>query len=132
MGYLGKVVTGLLRKGNKFLIGFRPSDKPDPNMVEVSGGKVDLTDATLESALIREYKEETDLDIIVGALIWDAVLEFSDGQWHIHMFEVFASEDQEPVCKVHQWLKWLTWEEMQQYPMAPSLVKVMEGLNDKN
>ena len=122
----GIVVSGFLRQGDKFLVGMRPEGKPCPNVVEFIGGKRDPEDKSSEDALLREYKEESGVKVkIIGPMVFEKNIQFSDNLWTVQMFEVEIVEG-EPECRVHQWLKWLTWDELQDLPLSPSLIEVMK------
>src|ERR1700722_749041 len=61
------VVTGLMRKNGKVLLGLRPQGESLAGAWEFPGGKIDQGESP-ETALKRELKEELDIDAEVGAL----------------------------------------------------------------
>ena len=65
----GLVMRGLLKQNNKILILRRhPKSRTNPNRWEFPGGKVDPGE-DFDKALIREFLEETNLNIKIGDLI---------------------------------------------------------------
>ncbi|NNF07372.1 MAG: NUDIX domain-containing protein, partial [Candidatus Eisenbacteria bacterium] len=62
-----KVVAALLVEGDRVLVSKRLVDDHFPGLWEFPGGKVEAGESLAE-ALIRELKEELDLDIEVGRL----------------------------------------------------------------
>ena len=58
------VVAAIIQKGNKLLFGKKPKNiGPFPNQWIILGGGVDLDKETLEEALIREIREEANIEI---------------------------------------------------------------------
>ncbi|MGL6298380.1 MAG: NUDIX hydrolase [Methanobacteriaceae archaeon] len=69
MSQYGLVMRGLLKVDNKVLILKRhPKSTTNPNKWELPGGKVDAGE-DFENALVREFIEETGLEIEMGDLI---------------------------------------------------------------
>jgi 8-oxo-dGTP diphosphatase len=67
------VVLGILEKDNKVLLAKRPTSKKiAPGKYHIAGGHVELGENP-EQSIIREYKEEFDLDV----LIKDTFMTFS-------------------------------------------------------
>lgn len=65
----GLTVRGLLKMNNKFLILKRhPNSKTNPNRWELPGGKVDHGE-NFDQALLREFKEETNLNVKIDDFI---------------------------------------------------------------
>ena len=59
-----KAVCGVLRNGEKFLIGKRKSDNPTlGGYWELPGGKIDPTDDSDYDALVREFQEELEIKV---------------------------------------------------------------------
>ena len=62
----GLTVRGLVKKDNKILILRRhPKSRNNPHKWELPGGKVDPGEF-FDTALIREFKEETDLEVQIS------------------------------------------------------------------
>lgn len=58
-----RVVIGLVRRGDTFLVGWRQAE-PMAGAAEFPGGKVEPGE-TLEAALLREVREESGLEVAV-------------------------------------------------------------------
>lgn len=127
MKYLGQVVVGVLQRNNTFLVGLRPKGKAAPDTIECPGGKVDPGE-TLEEALKREYREETNLEIEVGEVLLNKLFDFPDGTYDVYMFKVSIKEGTSTahVCNVHQWLDYLPLDEIKKYPGVPSMFPILE------
>lgn len=58
------IVVGLVEKNGKFLLGKKPDNVgPYPNSWHIPGGGVDLENESLEEALRRELREETEVEV---------------------------------------------------------------------
>ena len=79
------VVSACFKKDNYFLIALRDFNHPASDVWEFPGGKVDANE-THEQALIRELKEELDVDIKVNELIWKDQITYSDATYTIHLY----------------------------------------------
>ena len=92
---------------------------------EFPGGKIEAGESPQE-ALVREIKEELDMDIKAGALI-DTV-EYDYPSFHLSMDCFFASIVQgTPVLKEHEAAKWLTRDTLDSVDWLPA----DQGLIDK-
>lgn len=87
-----RVVSALIKKGNRYLIGQRSFKKPAPGLWEMPGGKVDeLPNGSLETdetALIREMKEELGVEVKVGKKVWESTItEREDHSYPVALYE---------------------------------------------
>ena len=64
-----EVVAALIWEGDRFLIGQRPAHKARGLLWELVGGKTEPGESK-EQALIRECREELDVEIQVGDVFW--------------------------------------------------------------
>ena len=71
------IVVGLIRKGNQVLLGQKPPGKgPYPNTWHIPGGGIELEKENAEEAILREIKEETNLNIKnLKKIAWDTDIE---------------------------------------------------------
>ena len=98
------VVGGLIVKKNKILICQRSSDNDHPLKWEFPGGKVEEGERP-EDAVIREVKEELQLDINPVASIGRVVYEYPDSKVDLTLFHC-ALLDGLPILKEHNDLRW--------------------------
>lgn len=95
---------------------------------EFPGGKIE-TGETPEEALIREIKEELNVEIIVGDHIGTVEYDYPD--FHLSM-QCFMAEIKagEMVLNEHSAAKWLTKETLDSVEWLPADVEVLEWVKE--
>lgn len=95
-------------------------------MWEFPGGKIEPKESK-EAALIREIKEELDIDIQVDD--WITRLEYDYPNFHLSMDCFFASIiSGEMVLKEHMAAKWLGGDELDSVEWLPADIILIEQL----
>ena len=95
-------------------------------MWEFPGGKIEVNESK-EAALIREIKEELDVDIQVDD--WITRLEYDYPNFHLSMDCFFASIiSGELVFKEHMDAKWLSKAELDSVEWLPADIILIEQL----
>lgn len=121
-----EVVAALIRDGKKFMICQRPAHKARGLLWEFVGGKVEKGETDSE-ALIRECREEIDVELKVNDLFIDLVHEYPDITVHLSLYNAEIAEG-EPKMLEHNDIKWITPAEIPQYDFCPAdkeiLVKI--------
>ena len=120
----------LIDDENKILIGKRPVGKIFENLWEFPGGKVKKNE-TVEQALIRETKEEINIDLsknCIAPLVFSTyknenvniiILLFISRKWNL-----------EPICKFHAELRWVKANNLNNYNMPPANKFLVTSLQD--
>lgn len=124
-----EVVAALIWKGERFLACQRPPHKARGLLWEFVGGKVEPGE-TKEQALIRECREELDVTVRVGGIFMELVHEYPDLTVHLTLFHAGIAEGT-PRLLEHQALRWLTVEEMDQYPFCPADQAILARLREQ-
>lgn len=124
-----EVVAALIWKGERFLACQRPPHKARGLLWEFVGGKVEPGE-TREQALIRECREELDVTVRVGGIFMELVHEYPDLTVHLTLFHAGIAEGM-PRLLEHQALRWLTVEEMDQYPFCPADQAILARLREQ-
>ena len=123
-------IIALIDDENKILIGKRPVGKDFENLWEFPGGKVKKNE-TVEQALIRETKEEINVDLSKNCI---APLVFSTYENEnvniIILLFISRKWDLEPVCKFHSELKWVKPNDLNKYDMPPANKPLVSSLQD--
>ena len=123
-----EVVAAIIKKQDKIFI-TRRSYGEFADMWEIPGGKIELGESR-EEALIREVKEELELDI--NNLEYLTTVEYDYPNFHLTM-HCFICEicGGELVLNAHNDAKWVSLEELSTQKWVPADVEVVERiLND--
>lgn len=104
----------------RILLAQRPQGKSMAGLWEFPGGKVEAGE-TPERALIRELKEELDIDITEACLAPFVFASHSYEDFHLLMPMFLCRRwDGIIVPREGQALKWVRIEELKAYPMPPA------------
>jgi 8-oxo-dGTP diphosphatase len=134
MQFVKVAAHGLIKKDDKYLVTKRPSnDDYMPNFWDTPGGTIDFGEKILD-ALVREIKEETDLTIKVGNVIFcnDHVSGTERHQFElVYLCEYIGGEiNLDP--NEHDDFKWVTLEEMENLPKIAFLEELFKFLKNQS
>ena len=119
------VVAAIIKQDNKIFATQRGYGEFQ-GMWEFPGGKIEANESK-EAALIRELKEELDVDIQVED--WITRLEYDYPSFHLSMDCFFASIiSGEIVLKEHMAAKWLGGDELDSVEWLPADIILIEQL----
>lgn len=123
-----EVVAALIWDQNQFMICQRPAHKARGLLWEFVGGKVEPGE-TREYALIRECKEELDIQISVDDIFMDVLHEYPDLTVHLTLFNAKITKGI-PKKLEHNDIRWITPDEIPHYDFCPAdeeiLARIME------
>ena len=93
---------------------------------EFPGGKIELGESS-EEAIVREIREELDVDIKVGRLL--ETVEYDYPRFHLTM-HCFICEllSEEIILKEHEDAKWLAEEELDSVDWLPADVSLIDKI----
>jgi len=135
---VGEIISSIKRKGASIIfinddeqvLLFLRDDKdsiPYPNMWDVPGGHVD-PDESPETCIVREMKEEMDMDLTGHALV--SIIEFDDRvehtYWKKENLDIDAINLMEGQC-----LKWFIREEARKTELAYGFNQIIEDFYQK-
>ncbi len=121
-----EVVAALIWEGDRFLIGQRPEHKARGLLWEFVGGKTEPGESK-EQALIRECREELDVEIKVGDVFLEVTHEYTDLTVHLTLFHASIVRGI-PQKLEHQDLRWITPEEIENYAFCPADQVILDKL----
>ena len=124
-----EVVAALIWDGERFLACQRPAHKTRGLLWEFVGGKVEPHE-TKEDALIRECKEELDVTLEVGDIFMEVTHAYPDMTVHLTLFNARIAEGVPKKLEHHE-IRWITVEEIDQYPFCPADVDILARLKEK-
>ncbi len=121
-----QVTAAIIRKDDKMLICQRAPDDECGMLWEFPGGKLEDGE-TLEQCIIREIREELELDIKVLGIFTESVYRFENKEI---FFTVFNTEIMGGVMKlnVHNTAEWVTIKEMSNYKFMPADIEFVDKL----
>lgn len=122
-----EVVAAIIKKEDKIFITKR-SYGEFKDMWEFPGGKIEAGE-TREEALVREIKEELELDI--NKLEYLTTVEYDYPNFHLTM-DCFICEicGGELVLNAHNDAKWVCLEELSSQKWVPADIEIVEKLVD--
>ncbi|AHF07012.1 (deoxy)nucleoside triphosphate pyrophosphohydrolase [Desulfitobacterium metallireducens] len=126
-----EVSAAIIKKGETFLIAQRGRNKAQGLMWEFPGGKLEA-DETPEESLVREIKEELNIEIEVGAKFGENIYDYPSGKIKLIAFSAqWISGDLKLV--EHERVKWVKASELQSFEFAPADIHFVEklGKHDK-
>ena len=123
-------IIALIDDENKILIGKRPEGKNFEKLWEFPGGKVKKNE-TLEQALIRETKEEINVNLKMNCIAPLAFSTYYNQDINIIILLYISRKwDLEPLCKFHSELKWVKANDLNKYNMPPTNKPLISSLQD--
>lgn len=121
-----EVVAALIWEGDRFLIGQRPEHKARGLLWEFVGGKTEPGESKAQ-ALIRECREELDVEIQVGDVFLEVTHEYTDLTVHLTLFHASIVRGI-PQKLEHQDLRWITPQEIENYAFCPADQVILDKL----
>ena len=123
-----EVVAALIWDENRFLACQRPAHKARGLLWEFVGGKVEPGE-TREQALIRECQEELAVTVAVQDVFMEVDHVYPDLTVHLTLFNASITEGV-PQKIEHNDLRWITVEEIDQYPFCPADEEILRRLKE--
>jgi 8-oxo-dGTP diphosphatase len=122
------VVAAIIKYGDKILCMQRNTNKHDylSYKYEFPGGKVEVGESQ-EDALLREIKEELELDITVGNAFFTVEHEYPDFKITMHSY-LCTSVTNEFILKEHVAFQWLSTTELESLDWAAADIPIVEKL----
>ena len=124
------VACALIDPDGRVLIAKRPEGKQLAGLWEFPGGKVEPGE-TPEEALVRELKEELDIDVAQSCLAPFTFTSFAYESFHLFM-PLWLCRRWSGVVKAleHQAVAWVKPNRMSDYPMPPADEPLVAFLRD--
>lgn len=118
--------VGILKRGDKLLIGERPLGKSYAGYWEFPGGKIEPNE-TGRIALERELKEELGITVVTTHLWHELTFTYPDKTVYLELWQVeeFSGE---PQGLEQQKLSWVTLDEMVKMNLLAGMWPIIEKL----
>lgn len=126
----GLTVRGIIKNdANEILIVKRhPKSKTDPEMWELPGGKVESGEFFAD-ALVREIKEETNLDVKIGDFAEAIQNDYAHKRTVQIMMYLCDVKGEIKISEEHTEWMWASLEKIKGLEISTSLKKVLEKRN---
>lgn len=123
-----EVTAAIIHDGVNILICQRAADDECGMLWEFPGGKKE-TGETLEECIVREIKEELELDIRVIDVFTKSIYRYNGNEI---FFTVYDAEIADGVLRVnvHNAVEWVTIEKLTGYEFMPADMEFVEKLLD--
>ena len=121
-----EVVAALIWQDDRFLICRRPPNKGNPLLWEFVGGKVEAEESK-EAALIRECREELNIEIAVGDAYAEKTHTYPDATVHLTFFRARIVGGI-PQMREHMGVCWITPAEIGQYDFCPADADILQKI----
>ena len=121
-----EVVAALIWDGDRFMICQRPAHKARGLLWEFVGGKVEAGE-TGEQALIRECREEIDVELSVGDVFMEVLHEYPDLTVHLTLYNASIAQGT-PRKLEHNDIRWITPDEIPDYDFCPADVEILAAI----
>jgi 8-oxo-dGTP diphosphatase len=128
-GY-GLTVRGVIKNsdGEILIVKRHPKSRTDPEMWELPGGKVEMGEHFTD-ALVREIKEETDLDVEVGDFCEAIQNDYSHKRTVQLMMYLTDVEGSVKISEEHTEFMWASLEKIKTLGISTSLEKLLKKRN---
>ena len=128
-GY-GLTVRGIIKNGSGeiLIVKRHPKSKTDPEMWELPGGKVERGEFFAD-ALVREIKEETNLDVEIGDFCEAVQNDYSHKRTVQLMMYLINVEGEVKISDEHTEFMWASIEKIKTLEISTSLKKLLEKKN---
>jgi len=120
-----EVVAGIIWKDDQILISKRQKDDSLGGYWEFPGGKRE-PDETLEAALIREIKEELDIEISVEKLFVKYETNFNHTPFTLFLFHCFYLVGTPKTIECDEW-RWVKQAELPHFKFTPVDDKIINS-----
>ena len=121
-----EVVAALIWDGDKFMICQRPAHKARGLLWEFVGGKLERGE-TKPQALIRECREELDVELEVGDVFMEVLHEYPDLLVRLTLFNASIAAGV-PQKIEHNDIQWITPAQIDDYDFCPADEDILERI----
>lgn len=121
-----EVAAALIFSGKKFMICQRPANKARGLLWEFVGGKLEPGE-TAAQALVRECREELDVEVSPEEVFMDVVHEYPDLTVHLTVFRAVILNGT-PKKLEHNDIQWITTDEIGNYDFCPADDEILKAL----
>ena len=120
----------IFNEKNEILIGQRPEGKDLAGLWEFPGGKQEDNE-TIKECIIREIREELDVECVVEDFLLEVVKEYKHGEFKLEVYKSRIKDASSMKALVHQDLKWVGVNELDNYEFPPADIDIIKYLKER-
>ncbi len=124
------VIAAIIKKDNKYLIGRRGPKEKSTGLWEFPGGKI-KDGETHEECLIRELKEELNIDAEIGELYSEYVYKYPHIAYKLYFYSVNNYKG-ELEYNAHDKIEWCHPENFDQYDFLPGDIPILSTIKNSH
>jgi 8-oxo-dGTP diphosphatase len=121
-----RVTAAILMKNDRLLIAQRRETDELAGKWEFPGGKIENNE-TPEQCLIREMKEEFDIDVVIGEFFGESIYHYETGNIQLLAYHTTWNGGDFSL-KVHTAIRWVSLIQLHKYEFAPADKPFVEKL----
>lgn len=121
-----QVTAAIMKKDDKYLICQRSSNDECSLLWEFPGGKLEEGE-TLEECIVREIKEELELDIKVQGIFTTSIYSFDQKEIYFTVYNSMIVGGKMKL-NVHNDVKWVTLNELDEFNFMPADIEFVDKL----
>ncbi len=125
-----QVTAAIIKNNDKYLICQRSLDDECSLLWEFPGGKLEEME-TLEECIIREIKEELELDIEIQDIFTTSIYHYDQKEIYFTVYNALIAGGKMKL-NVHNAAKWVALEDLQLYDFMPADIEFVDKLIKKN
>lgn len=125
-----QVTAAIIKNNDKYLICQRSFDDECGLLWEFPGGKLEEGE-TLEECIIREIKEELELDIQIQDIFTTSIYHYDQKEIHFTVYNALIVSGKMKL-NVHNDARWVGLEDLQHYDFMPADIEFVEKLTKEN
>lgn len=123
-----EITAGIIKKDNQVLIGKRKYKDKFGGMWEFPGGKLEKSELP-EDCLIREFKEELDIDLIKFSHLMSYVHESTAIKLIVHAFIIDSFSGQFKLTD-HESIQWVDIKSLPNFNLLEADINIIKKLNE--
>ena len=114
----------------EILIGQRSEGKDLAGLWEFPGGKQEEGE-TIKDCIVREIFEELNVHCEVGRILLSVGKKYPHGEFKLMVYEARIKDMENLKANVHQDLRWVTPDDMDNYEFPPADIEIIDYLQEK-
>ena len=121
-----RVTAAIIINNDRILIAQRLNTDKLAGKWEFPGGKIEINETPVQ-CLIREMKEEFDIDVVIGEFFGESVYQYETGTIQLLAYHATWKGGSFSL-NAHAAIRWVSLNQMQEIEFAPADIPLVEKL----